>query len=817
MPRGGWRTRLPRPRVSRLTLLVLVSLAVATGFVVVLIGLEKAESERQNRFADQSSGEWNVVQAILQLEKLSVLVERRMRPDGGTSGAQLDEQYEVLWSRLGALLGNPENGAVLAIRAFEPRAVAFDADLAGLAPVVRALGPDDRDGYRRVGLLLARLRQELHVLRGRVHAERVAAHEQLRLVERVYNRPLSVFVLVVLSILVLILELLAVIRRTSSLLQEARLARTEAQTAWQRLHAVISSVPAMIAAWNRDGRCLFANHLYAAFHGLEAERMIGRTIDELRLDAGLGRTVAEVVRTGRPIPFTERVSVPGGGQERTLLGTWVPVHGDAGEVTTVVDVLLDITERKQRERALAEARDRLERQAEEMSGLAAAASRANEAKSKFLAMMSHEIRTPMNALLGFTELLASTPLPAEQRRYVGIIDETGRQLLSVLNDILDFSKLEARKVEVERIPFDLAALLGSTRLLAEMLLAEKAVAFELVVEPDVPACIRGDPIRGKQILANLLTNAAKFTAEGLIRLEAGRRPLGTGAPGLRLAVTDTGIGVAAEQVPRLFRVFSQADGSTSRRFGGTGLGLAICRELVELMGGRIGVETREGRGSTFWLELPLAAGGVAAGPGDLRRRRRGGDPAGRAGSARPRAHGHQHARDERPRGHPPDPAAGRGRGPGADRGAHRQRRRRRRRGLPCRRHGRLPPQAGRPRGPGRADRSPRRGTCRGVTRARPQTAGLPSNASSSRRVEGSVRKVPVSRLVIIEAPCLRTPRVVMQWWVASTMTATPCGSSTSWMTLAICAVIRSWICRRPAKASTRRASLLIPTTRRVGR
>jgi CheY-like chemotaxis protein len=261
--------------------------------------------------------------------------------------------------------------------------------------------------------------------------------------------------------------------------------------------------------------------------------------------------------------------------------------------------------------ALAEARDRLERQAGEMRELAEKAQRASSAKSVFLAMMSHEIRTPMNALLGFADLLARSPLLPDQRHHVNVVRETGGQLLALLNDILDFTRIEHGGIEVERIPFRLDELLRSLRPLAEMLLAEKAVTFELALDPDVPPNVRGDPVRVKQVLTNLLANAAKFTTRGHVSLAVERAP-GAGPATVRFSVSDTGVGIDPTRVSRLFQVFSQAEDDTHRRFGGTGLGLAICRRLVELMGGQIGVHSEPGRGSTFWFVLPLEPVAAAA-------------------------------------------------------------------------------------------------------------------------------------------------------------------------------------------------------------
>jgi PAS domain S-box-containing protein len=353
----------------------------------------------------------------------------------------------------------------------------------------------------------------------------------------------------------------------------------------RRQRAFLDNLPMLAWLLDSRGRFEMVNEAFAEYCGLPALEIIGRTAVDIMPLKG-----AEICQSTNGEPPAAKCQKRAEIALTTPLGTvWrlvheMPICDENGEVVGTAGISQDISERKHYEQDLVQARE--------------AADAANRAKSRFLAGMSHEIRTPMNGIIGMNQLLLDSPLDTRQHRCAEVVRESASSLLAVLDDILDWSKIDAGKMVLENVDFDLRALMESITDLFAARVQQKKLEITSFIAPDVPTALRGDPVRLRQVLINLLGNAVKFTSAGGVSLRVKMESDGE-SPTLKFDVSDTGIGIAEANSHLLFQPFSQADTSTTRHFGGTGLGLSIVQRLVEMMRGLVSFKSREGRGSTF--------------------------------------------------------------------------------------------------------------------------------------------------------------------------------------------------------------------------
>jgi PAS domain S-box-containing protein len=359
------------------------------------------------------------------------------------------------------------------------------------------------------------------------------------------------------------------------------------------MRALLETLPLPVILRDTERRVTLVNAAWEKMLGIPRQDIVGKQIEsyEERILSDNHRQSDEEVFMHRRAMRYETVVHAVDGTHYDVIVAKTPLIAEDGAVTGVAAVVTDISEQKRTSEFLEKAR--------------VAAEAAVQAKSRFLANMSHELRTPLNGVVGMASLLENTTLDAKQRRFVRTLRTSAEALVTLINDVLDLSKAEAGKLALARAPLELRRELEQVVGLFGARACDKGIDIAAHIERGVPATIHGDPIRLRQVLGNLVNNAVKFTEAGAVLLAVSVVPANAGETELEFSVTDTGVGVAAEEQQRIFQAFEQADGSVTRKFGGTGLGLAISRQLVELMRGSMGLVSEAGRGSRFSFRIPV--------------------------------------------------------------------------------------------------------------------------------------------------------------------------------------------------------------------
>src|SRR5271165_3968572 len=370
----------------------------------------------------------------------------------------------------------------------------------------------------------------------------------------------------------------------------------------ERYQAIVNRIEDGYFEVDLAGTFTFLSNNFCKMFGYSRDEMLGKSYKQFYSKESVPviySAFSEVWKTGIPLQSLEYQITRKDGEVRFVEDSVSLKTDQSGRSIGFLGMRRDITDRKRNEHELARARQ--------------AAEEANRAKSEFLANMSHEIRTPMNGIIGMTELALTTDLTYEQRDFLETARSSADALMVILNDILDYSKIEAHKIELDQVPFNLTELVGDSMKSLAVDAHKKGLELAFSIGPGIPDDVVGDLGRLRQILINLAGNAIKFTQRGEVVVHVSAESCVSSLVGLHFTVRDTGIGIPAEKQCNLFRPFEQADSSTTRQFGGTGLGLAICKSLVELMGGRIWLESEPGAGTTVHFTIELEPSPVIVG------------------------------------------------------------------------------------------------------------------------------------------------------------------------------------------------------------
>ena len=595
--------RLPLILAGVVALLVLNTAIAATRYLAI---------ESRLRLPIEDSPVWATAQLEVELARFLIWLDSFGQADSSLARTQLVERFDVAWSRL-ALFSAGVNARWLEDKPLHRASLdRLQADLEAIDSMVADAGAD-QDALRRVR---ERILPHLPVIKQITAAsvqEEVHDRATLAAFQNDLRSEIKAFSLSALAAFAgLAFYLVRAEARSRASVRELSAARAESEAASSRLSEAIANISEGFVLYDAQDRLVISNAKYREYYQLTGDAIRpGRRFEDI-LRAGVERGQYEDAK-GDPEGFVrerlQRRRAPGDAFELRLGdGRWLMISDRRTREGGVAGIRTDITEIKRREQELEEAKQTLQRQAEELRLLAERERKANAAKSVFLATLSHEIRTPMNAVVGLSDLLAGTSLDPQSERYVAAINEAASQLLHLINTILDLSRLEAGRAELDIAPFDLRDTLARLASVAAALTASKPVTVLCETGPDLPAQALGDQGRLYQVLLNLLANSVKFTAQGTVTLRAALlRGEKGGGDRVRFEIADTGPGLPEAVFERLFEPFVRGDSAADREQGGTGLGLAISRRFVDLMGGRIGVAATSPSGTTFFVELPLPA------------------------------------------------------------------------------------------------------------------------------------------------------------------------------------------------------------------